>query len=439
MRGSSEARPFSASAHANPTLKGKLVLVMLRLRYQLVLGVLVASILPAAIRNEGFLLTYWDGSSGRNTMLGTAIAVCLGIYFFRQLSRFPGVSDTYHVLPSFFLSYTAVILIFFLFRLEYSRSQFVVSFAISCVWYFLIYLVARRYEIYRIAVLPNVSLEERDRVLRVEWVELTRPELPDRRFLGVVADLRHDVPEEWERFVADCALADIPVFHVKQAMESLTGRVQIEHLSENTLGSLVPNRAYLRIKGFADWIAALAALLPIGAMLLVFGVLIRLETRGPALFRQTRTGYRAKPFTVYKLRTMVDAGPAAANPDAALTRDSDPRITRLGRFLRRTRIDELPQIINVLRGEMSWIGPRPEAKVLSDQFETSLPFYRYRYIVRPGITGWAQVNQGHVTAADQMLEKLHYDFFYIKNFSLWLDVLIVFRTIKTIWTGFGAR
>ena len=168
--------------------------------------------------------------------------------------------------------------------------------------------------------------------------------------------------------------------------------------------------------------------------------MIRIDSKGPALYRQTRAGYRGKPFTVYKLRTMVDVPPAATGTrEAAITRDNDPRVTRIGRVLRRTRIDELPQIINILEGTMSWIGPRPEAQVLSDWFETALPFYRYRYIVRPGITGWAQVNQGHVAEEHQVLEKLHYDFFYIKNFSLWLDVLIIFRTVSTIVSGFGAR
>jgi lipopolysaccharide/colanic/teichoic acid biosynthesis glycosyltransferase len=114
-------------------------------------------------------------------------------------------------------------------------------------------------------------------------------------------------------------------------------------------------------------------------------------------------------------------------------------VTRLGRFLRRTRIDELPQMINIVLGEMSWIGPRPEALVLSEHYEARIPFYRYRHIVYPGISGWAQVNQGHVTQVEDVQEKLHFDFYYIKHFSPWIDALIIARTFRTVFTGFGSR
>ena len=122
-----------------------------------------------------------------------------------------------------------------------------------------------------------------------------------------------------------------------------------------------------------------------------------------------------------------------------MTADNDERITKVGAFLRRTRIDELPQIFNILKWQMSWIGPRPEAQVLSVWYTSELPFYRYRHVVKPGISGWAQVNQGHVADVEEVHRKLQYDFYYIKYFSPWLDLLIVMKTIKTMLTGFGSR
>jgi lipopolysaccharide/colanic/teichoic acid biosynthesis glycosyltransferase len=124
---------------------------------------------------------------------------------------------------------------------------------------------------------------------------------------------------------------------------------------------------------------------------------------------------------------------------AHFTIDGDPRVTRLGAVLRRFRIDELPQIWNIVRGDMSWIGPRPEARALAEWYEDQIPFYSYRHIVRPGISGWAAVNQGNVAEIDAATAKLQYDFYYIKHFSLWLDLLIVAKTVHTVLTGFGAR
>jgi lipopolysaccharide/colanic/teichoic acid biosynthesis glycosyltransferase len=123
----------------------------------------------------------------------------------------------------------------------------------------------------------------------------------------------------------------------------------------------------------------------------------------------------------------------------AFTSERDSRVTWVGQYLRRYRLDELPQIINILRGEMSWIGPRPEAISLAEWYEREVPFYVYRHIVRPGISGWAQVHQGNVAAIDAARLKLEYDFFYIKNFSFWLDAVIVVKTLRTILTRFGTR
>ncbi len=168
----------------------------------------------------------------------------------------------------------------------------------------------------------------------------------------------------------------------------------------------------------------------------VAALLIKLEDGGPVLFTQKRMGLGGEVFIDLQVRTMRDRRAELATITRRGTTRASPGSAK---FLRRYRIDELPQIINILRGEMSWIGPRPESLPLSEWYEKKIPFYIYRHIVRPGISGWAQVQQGWAAELKDVTGKLHYDFFYIKHFSPWLDLLITARTIRTVFTGFGAR
>ncbi|RWE94844.1 MAG: polyprenyl glycosylphosphotransferase [Mesorhizobium sp.] len=373
------------------------------------------------------------------TIFAGIIAHTVGFFFFRRIGNLPGVAAAGYIMPTFALSYGFVYLVIFLFRFDYSAFQAAGSLTLSIFWYFGLSILSRRLDPYSLAVIPGGAVSRLEEISGVNWYWLGSPDTVVGRVSGVVADLRAELSDEWERYIADRALSGTPVYHVKQISESLTGRVEIEHLSENTLGSLNPNQAYLKIKQAIDWLSALFILAVFSPLLLFVAIAVKLDSVGPALFKQKRMGYRGNIYEVYKFRTMKLSAAIGDEKEEAITKTGDARITRLGQFLRKSRIDELPQAINILRGEMSWIGPRPEALVLSKWYEAELPFYRYRHIVRPGITGWAQVNQGHVAAVDDVLEKLHYDFYYIKNFSPWLDVLIVFRTIRTMLTGFGAR
>lgn len=404
-------------------------------------GLLLAFVLPWASRlafmsdpTENLLIV-----SG----LGNLVAVVLGYYIFRSLTSYPGIRMGLYVLPTFAVSYGIVLLSILALRLDYSRFVLLTGFILCCIWFMLVFLLVRRARSMAIGVVPFGQTDSLLSIPGANWVLLKEPSRDARRGCeGLVADFRTDLPDEWDRFLADAALASIPVYHVKQLRESLSGRVEIEHLSENTFGSLIPNSAYMDIKRSADLISALV----VGAItcfpLMLCALAIRLESPGPALFTQYRVGRAGVPFKIYKLRTMYSDHRGSASRDDrthAITRDRDERVTPLGRFFRRTRIDELPQIINIIRGEMSWIGPRPEADVLSDWYEAELPFYRYRHIVQPGITGWAQIHQGHVADMENVLGKLQYDFYYIKYFSFWLDFLIVMGTIKTVFSGFGSR
>jgi exopolysaccharide biosynthesis polyprenyl glycosylphosphotransferase len=184
-------------------------------------------------------------------------------------------------------------------------------------------------------------------------------------------------------------------------------------------------------------IAVSAVLLVLAMPLLVAtAIAIPLESRGPAIYRQERVGRNGRPFVLYKFRSMrtdaESAGPQWAGED-------DPRITRIGRFIRRTRIDEIPQVFNVLKGDMSFIGPRPERPHFVERLKKEIPFYNERHRVRPGITGWAQINYPYGASVEDAKEKLSYDLYYIKNYSLLLDIIVLFSTIEVVLWPKGVR
>jgi lipopolysaccharide/colanic/teichoic acid biosynthesis glycosyltransferase len=413
-----------------------------QLRSQMLAGLLVAVLLPAvaisAAVGEGLLAI----QALNNSMIGCSFAVWFGLILVRRVSAFPGSRMFGFILPSFATSYGVVLTVFLLMRLDYSNVYFALSFAFVLGIAFLTGHWIERYGSRRFFVVPTGQIDLVLDIPNVEWVILDKPEVPAEPGAAIVADLHFDHEDEWERMLAEAAICGRAVYHTKMLQESLTGRVAINHLSENSFGSLVPNLAYRKFKRLFD-IALSIALLPILILpLVIVALLVRLDSTGPILFVQERMGYRGQPFRMFKFRTMHVRNPvadAAAAREEAITVTDDKRVTRIGRFLRHSRIDEIPQIINVLRGEMSWIGPRPEAVQLSLWYEAELPFYRYRHIVRPGISGWAQVNQGHVASLVDVHQKLHFDFYYIKNFSAWLDILISLRTIHIMMTGFGSK
>ncbi|MEF2554001.1 sugar transferase [Aurantimonas sp. A2-1-M11] len=413
--------------------------VLARAWFQLAAGLFLAVLMPVLVRYEAYPGIPTPGSAW-NTIFGVVLALAGGFYALRQVTRFPGVRATSYVVPCFTATYGFALVAFFFLRLDYTRSLFLASFTICVIWFFLAMMLTRLRTRASFAVIPMGSVARLTEVESADFHDLAAPEFPARPVDALVADFHADLPGKWEHFIADWVLAGRPVYHVKHALETLTGRVDIEHLSENSFGTLQPAPGYRKIKAGLDILVALLLLPAFALLTLVVGVAIALDSPGPIFFRQERVGYRGRVFRVYKFRTMAHVshtgGDARQN---AMTLNEDPRITRLGRFLRRSRIDEIPQLLNIVKGEMSWIGPRPEAKALSNWYEGELPFYRYRHIVRPGITGWAQVNQGHVVEMHDVLGKLHYDFYYIKYFSPWLDAFVAIRTVWIMLRGLGAR
>ena len=412
--------------------------LLTRKRFQFAGAIVVSALVPWALRGPLLPGTLFEAASV-NALTANIIAVVLAFWMRLSIETYPGIQRAYVILPSALTGHGITLVWFVLTRLPYDRVGLALGFMLHVAWLFLLYLYAERGTRQRIAVVPFGDVERLQQIDVVNWLPLTRPRLHDVRGCNaIVADFGADLPDEWEAFLADAALAGRIVYQVKQLSESLSGRVELEQLSENSFGSLLPARGYFYLKSLGDFAFALL-LVPIALPLMgVIALLIRSAGKGPVLFRQKRVGHAGKHITVYKFRTMqtVAGGDERA---AAITSDDDQRITRIGRTLRKLRLDELPQIFNILKWEMSWIGPRPEAEVLSRWYTSEIPFYRYRHVVKPGISGWAQVNQGHVAEVGEVHRKLQYDFYYIKYFSPWLDLLILLRTVKTMLSGFGAR
>jgi lipopolysaccharide/colanic/teichoic acid biosynthesis glycosyltransferase len=238
---------------------------------------------------------------------------------------------------------------------------------------------------------------------------------------------------QWHAVSQRAALGGCIVATASAYQQWLTGRRPVPDATDDDV-IMAPGRAYLKLRRLFDLTLAFVLLVPVSLIVGVTAVLIRLESPGPAIFRQRRVGYRRRPFTCYKLRSM-----RTDMPGGAFTGTDDPRITPIGHIIRKYRIDELPQIFNILRGEMSWIGPRPEAIGLAARYRLGIPGYSYRYMVPPGITGWAAVHQGNVGDVDAARIKLEYDFYYIRHVSPWMDLLIIFKTIQVILSGFGSK
>ncbi|HWI41385.1 MAG TPA: TIGR03013 family XrtA/PEP-CTERM system glycosyltransferase, partial [Verrucomicrobiae bacterium] len=240
--------------------------------------------------------------------------------------------------------------------------------------------------------------------------------------------------------VMKCRLSGVDVMDAPTFYEQVTGKLWVENLTPSSFIFSTGFRiGWLsrRCKRAIDVAASTAGLLFISPFLPLVALLIKLDSRGPALFSQERVGEGEKRFMLYKFRTMRTDAEAASG--AVWATENDPRVTRLGRFLRKSRIDEIPQLFNVIRGDMSLVGPRPERPEFVEKLKEVVPYYSERHFVKPGVTGWAQVRYPYGASVEDALEKLRYDLYYIKNFSLLFDLMILADTIKVVLFRRGGR
>jgi sugar transferase (PEP-CTERM system associated) len=233
----------------------------------------------------------------------------------------------------------------------------------------------------------------------------------------------------------------VHVNEISSFLERETGRVDLDSLNPSWLifsdgfssGRMLSSAA----KRLFDVLASLALLVLTVPIILLTAIAIKLESKGPAFYRQRRVGLYGQGFDILKLRSMRQDAEVAGK--AVWAEKDDPRITRIGRIIRKLRIDELPQAWSVLKGEMSFVGPRPERPQFVDDLEAVLPYYAERHMVKPGITGWAQINYPYGASVDDSRQKLEYDLYYAKNYTPFLDVLILLQTLRVVLWPEGAR
>lgn len=238
----------------------------------------------------------------------------------------------------------------------------------------------------------------------------------------------------------DCKLRGMRILTAAAFQEVYLGRIELDTLTAHDLltgTGINAGRMSNAIKRASDIVFGLVLLLLTLPLMILTAVAVKLDSPGPVLYSQQRIGQFGKPFTLLKFRSMAANAEAGGKPRWA--QRHDPRITRVGRFIRATRIDELPQLVNVLRGEMSLVGPRPERPHFVEQLIRAIPFYEQRGYVKPGLTGWAQVNFPYGASVEDAREKLSYDLYYVKNRSFTLDIAILFATIRVVLKGEGAR
>jgi sugar transferase (PEP-CTERM system associated) len=268
---------------------------------------------------------------------------------------------------------------------------------------------------------------------KISW-----PELKQNRIWGVVVATEPQgslLPP-----LLDCKMRGMRVLSLAAFHENYLGRIDLDRLTANdllTTHGFAASHLTSTLKRLSDIVIGFSLLLLMLPLMVLTALAIKIDGPGPVFYRQQRVGAFDKPFTLFKFRSMTAEAEAGGNPLWA--QRHDPRVTRVGRFIRATRIDELPQLVNVLRGEMALVGPRPERPHFVDQLARAIPFYRQRSYVKPGVTGWAQINFPYGASVEDAREKLAYDLYYVKHRSLVLDALILLSTVRVVLLREGAR
>jgi exopolysaccharide biosynthesis polyprenyl glycosylphosphotransferase len=434
--------------------------------------VMVAAFLFALALGHKDVFTYQlvlNHSAGLLTLILSALLIFFVIDAY-SLQRVPlrFMRQTLLILLGLFLSAIVTTFTFFFFHDPVPRAVFILLYLFSG-----ILIVGLRYyfalmtpsPIWKVLIVGNGERSEiiegmlnskdhlRSQVVGLLSDDPASQQRPGCPRLGDISDLlsvvdQHNIDhiivvtgsinDELAHSLVECMKMKVKIFSYFHVIEDITGQIPVKYLDDSWFILELSNRDkrhFWYAKRSVDIGVAVAGICLAFPLFLLAALLIKLESSGPVFYTQLRTGRDNKPFKAWKLRTMIDG---ADKDNVHWTLDNDNRITKVGKWLRKLRFDEVPQMINMLKGEMSLIGPRPEAISLVEKYTEAIPYYLGRHMVSPGITGWAQINYRYGNSIEDTRQKLMYDYYYIKNRSVMLDTIILLRTIRTVLTAKGA-
>ncbi len=363
------------------------------------------------------------------------ISFLVTLYITKEVFRFPKLNKQLTLAFIILIAYIILLTVFAAFRVYYSRSFILICFLVNyLIAYWLLIFPYKKVIPKFILLCPENSIREQElRDHGIDFISDLSNNGSD--YDGIIIKDFSVISPEISELITRQVFRGTPLFSFAEIYSSITGKIPLESFKPELLRASGITAAYRLLKRLLEKTICFICFIPAFIIGLMISLLIILDSGFPIFFIQDRVGYKGKTFRLIKFRTMVKNaelnGPAFAN-------NNDNRITRIGKILRKLRLDELPQIINIIRGDMSLIGPRPEQIPFAREFEKKIPYYSLRYNLRPGLTGWAQIHSGYAANLDQTKEKLEYDLYYLFNQSIFLDIVIIFKTIKIILTGHGA-
>jgi len=351
-------------------------------------------------------------------LVSLSLTFLISAFLSERITHYPNPEATEQIIIITSIIYLILMVLIVYIRPFYSRVPILISYVFSLAWLLSSYYIYYYKNKITLALVPAGNYLIEPKRTHINIVTLTEP--TTQHYDGIIVDLDTTLSPQWSEFITRSRLNLTPIYSVKYIVETISGQVNLKSNNINFTNQNVSN-IYLPIKRSMDLFIVIVTL-PLSLLIILLAIIaIKIETPGSPFFIQKRTGKGGKVFKIYKLRSM---------------NNNKQTVTKVGKYIRKVRIDELPQILNILKNQMSLIGPRPENIQTDDKFRKNIAYYDYRYLAKPGITGWAQINLGHVTSEKDTQKKLEMDVYYVKNISLWLDLHIMLKTLKVIGLGY---